>query len=203
MASEVDICNLALAHLGDIANVSAITPPDASPQAAHCARFYPIARDTTLEDFNWRFAVRRSDLASVTNITVSWSYAYALPNLCLTPIKVLLPSSTDDTDTQDFEIETAADGTSVLYSNAQNAVLVYTVTVSDTNKFTPLFVSAVSWLLASYLAGPLLKGKTGISVAGACMSAYKTEIAKAKESSANASQSSTVSNFKPNWITNR
>lgn len=203
MASEVDICNLALAHLGDIANVSAITPPDASPQAAHCARFYPIARDTTLEDFNWRFAVRRSDLASVTNITVSWAYAYALPNLCVTPIKVLLPSSTDDTDTQDFDIETASDGTPVLYTDAQNAVLVYTVGVTDTSKFTPLFVSAVAWLLASHLAGPVLKGKTGIAVANACMTSYKAEIAKAKESSANASQASTVRDFKPDWIKNR
>ena len=38
MASEVDICNLALAHLGDAATVSSINPPEGSIQAAMVER---------------------------------------------------------------------------------------------------------------------------------------------------------------------
>ena len=49
MASEVDICNLALGHLGDNATVASLNPPEGSVQAQHCARFYPIARDALLE----------------------------------------------------------------------------------------------------------------------------------------------------------
>lgn len=49
MASEVDICNLALARLGDNATVASIDPPEGSAQAEHCARFYAIARDSLLE----------------------------------------------------------------------------------------------------------------------------------------------------------
>ena len=60
MASEVDICNLALGHLGDNATVSSISPPEGSAQAEHCARFYPIARDALLEMHNWNFAMRLS-----------------------------------------------------------------------------------------------------------------------------------------------
>ena len=48
MPSEVDICNLALGHLGDSATVATIDPPEGSAQAEHCARFYPIARDARL-----------------------------------------------------------------------------------------------------------------------------------------------------------
>ena len=33
MASNVDICNLALSLIGDVAKVSSITPPDGSVQS--------------------------------------------------------------------------------------------------------------------------------------------------------------------------
>ena len=66
MASEVDICNLALGHLGDNATVSSISPPEGSAQAEHCARFYPLARDALLEMGYWNFAMRRVALAQLT-----------------------------------------------------------------------------------------------------------------------------------------
>ncbi len=49
MPSVVDLCNLALAYLGDDATVASIDPPEGSAQAEHCQRFYPIARDTLLQ----------------------------------------------------------------------------------------------------------------------------------------------------------
>ena len=36
MASDVQICNIALAHLGDTATVASINPPEGSAQAEHC-----------------------------------------------------------------------------------------------------------------------------------------------------------------------
>ena len=60
MSSEVAICNLALAHLGDSATVASIDPPEGSAQSEHCARFYPIARDALLEMHAWKFATRRA-----------------------------------------------------------------------------------------------------------------------------------------------
>ncbi|NBQ76422.1 MAG: hypothetical protein EBU14_13895, partial [Acetobacteraceae bacterium] len=65
MASEVDICNLALANLGDTATVASINPPEGSAQSEHCSRFYPIARDTLLEMHNWNFSTRRILLPEV------------------------------------------------------------------------------------------------------------------------------------------
>ena len=63
MASAVDICNLALARLGDSATVASIDPPEGSAQSEHCARFYPLARRQIFEAHNWSFLIRREKLA--------------------------------------------------------------------------------------------------------------------------------------------
>lgn len=201
MASEVDICNLALSHIGDSAIVQAINPPDGSTQAEKCQRFYPIARDNVIELFNWRFALRRAvSLASVANSTGSWSYAFALPNDCLKPVAVLLPGEVDDTNTQDYTVETASDGSFVLYTNIEFPILRYLVKITDTTKLSPLCVSAIAWLLGSYLAGTILKGKTGMQVSQMCMSAFSDEMKKASASDANATQTSARQNNQSAWI---
>ena len=60
MATEIDICNLALAHLGDDATIASIKPPEGSAQAEHAARYYPIARNSLLESHTWNFAAKRA-----------------------------------------------------------------------------------------------------------------------------------------------
>ena len=67
MASEVDICNMALAHFGQDASIDAIDPPDGSAEAEHASRFYPMARDALLERHAWPFAVRFATLSAQTN----------------------------------------------------------------------------------------------------------------------------------------
>lgn len=201
MASEVDICNLALSHIGDSAIVQAINPPDGSVQAEKCQRFYPIARDNVIEMHNWRFALRRTaTLAAVQNDSGSWQYAFALPNECLKPIAVLLPGEIDDTNGQDFTVETLSDGSLVLYTNVQFPDLRFLAKITDTTKFSPICVSVISWLLASYLAGPILKGKTGMQVSQMCMGMFKDEIAKAAHSDAQATQTSARQNNRSAWI---
>lgn len=186
MASEVDICNLALGHLGDNATVASLNPPEGSVQAQHCARFYPIARDALLEMAYWNFSMRRVALPSLAMDWPEYKYAYALPGDVLNIIAIQSNDAADDystrfvpTDTpfwshnyspvvaagryvpQPFTIETQADGSSVLFTNVENAVLRYTAYVRDTTQFSPLFVVTLSHYLASYLAGPVLKGDVG------------------------------------------
>jgi len=105
VASEVDICNLALSYLGDTALVTSINPPTGSAQAAHCARFYPAARDQVLEMHPWNFCTGRALLAQLSsNPTVNstlnpngvWSYAYAAPNNALNYLAVYDPQSASD-----------------------------------------------------------------------------------------------------------
>lgn len=205
MSSAIDICNLALAHLGDEATVASISPPESSPQAEHCARYYPIARQAILELHSWGFATRRTELAELVDTPSSgWMFTYGLPSQCLKPLAILPFESIDTDDTQDFAIETLANGVKVLYSNTENAVLIYTVDVTDPTKFTPLFVTALARLLASYLAGPLIKGTEGMKVAQLHMEMFvKFEFPQAKYADANTKQTSKYDKFIPSSVAAR
>ncbi|WP_323026535.1 hypothetical protein [Castellaniella sp.] len=185
MASEVDISNLALSRIGDEATVSSINPAEGSAQAEHCARFYPMARDSMLEAHGWRFATRRAVLAALSISTWTWSYAYAMPNGLIRVLAVLPPDAPGDADTQRYETETDGAGTPIIYTDQPSATLRYIARVTDTAKFSPLFVDALAWLLASYLAGPILKGDSGVKIAAACLNAYQTAFSAAKVSDAN------------------
>ena len=172
MASVVQICNMALSHIGSDARVSSISPPDGSVEAGHCATFYDQARTELLEPGVWAFSLKRASLASVSHLSTAWAYAYTLPSDCLRALRILTPAlgvtvftqdevalATDDGASAPFEIE----GTT-LYSNEPDAVLVYVRDQTDTTKFTPSFVSTLSYLLASYLAGPIVKGNEGLKL---------------------------------------
>lgn len=185
MASVVDICNLALSHLGDQANVSSIDPPEASVQAELCKRFYPIARDFLLERHMWRFATKRQELAPLSIVSLpSWEYAFAVPSDMIRPVRLVHTDSTDDQDAQSFIVEMAGT-TQALFSNVDTPRLTYIARVTDTARFSPLFVSALGYFLAGYLAGPLLKGDAGRKEAVNLRRFGETDLAMAVASDAN------------------
>jgi len=180
VASVSDICNLALSHIGSDTTVTSISPPDGSVEAGHCARFYPIARKEALESHKWTWSKTRVALSEVTNPSEVWTYAYALPSDCLGPVRVLqrayvidllaflaypytAPAVTSDElqmwterGSAQFEVENG-----VLLTHEPEAVLLYTRDITDTTKFSTHFTMYVSYLLASYLAGPIIKGEPG------------------------------------------
>lgn len=205
MASNVDICNLALAHLGDDATVSSISPPEGSAQAEHCARFYPIARDVALEAHPWNFATKRTLLAEVTDAAPdSWQYAYSLPADCLGASSVLNiweDGSAQDDEGRDFIVETLENGNVVIYTDAELATCRYIARVTDTTKYSPLFIDTLSWLLASYLAGPVVKGETGMQVSQGMLKMYMNMLGKASTSDASARK--IKPKHTPEWVSAR
>jgi hypothetical protein len=228
MAAEVDICNLALGHLGDVANVAVINPPDGSAQSEHCQRFYPLARDTLLEMNDWTFATRRATLAAVTSPASTWQYAYAMPTGALNFLAVLDPAAQDDYSTgigtspysyetmsagplidrgmytpQDFAIETDLNGSEIVLTNQVNAVGRFVIRITDTSKFSNLFVDALAWLLASHLAGPVLKGAAGTAAAKACAEVFQGRFTMACNSDSGQRKTSTRSRHAVSWINGR
>lgn len=160
MASEVDICNLALSHFGEAGNVASIDPPEASTQARLCARFYPLARTSAIEAHAWGFATRRGALPAVAlppAYVGEWSFAYSLPAGCLRLWQVYVPGITEPGRSEDFALETTADGSPLLLTNVEGAYGKYVVDVTDTTKYTPSFVSYLSFVLASYLVIPITR----------------------------------------------
>jgi hypothetical protein len=227
MASAVDIANLALSRIGDNATVSSIDPPEGSPQAAHCALFYPMARDTLLAwpKANWSFASRRKELARVTMPWSTWQYAYAVPNSMLSAIAVLSPDAPDDYTTsfpipyspqeypggargislgyqpQPFVIESDDNGQQVIYTNQENATLRFIARVTDTTKYPPMFVDALVWLLASHIAGPIIKGDAGKAAANDAYGAFLGAVGRAVEADTKQRKVNVVQNVP--WISNR
>lgn len=210
MASSIDICNLALAHLGEIPNISSIDPPEGSAHAEKCERFYPIARDAALEMRNWSFALKRATLAQVENDHPERGFKYALPSDCIRAIGVGQPGASSSSSlfgaiypdtpiaggkpaTEDFDIEGG-----FLFTRAEDAELLYLYRITDTTKFPPLFVNAVAWLLASYLAGAITRG---MDIKQWCYEMFERELVLSAQSVANAGQ--TTNHYTPDWIRSR
>ncbi len=206
--SEVEICNLALANIGETAKVTSIDPPDGSAQAALCARFYPLARDTLLEMGSWSFAIKRKTLVEVDNPRTEWEYAYEVPGDASGILAVMPPDALDDWVMnakfvpQKFVIETDVYGKRVLYTNQENAVARYNAKITDTTVFSNLFVIALSWHLSSMLAGPLIKGEVGAAEARRC-----AQMATAYMMQASSHDKTTQAEIKPthtpSWISIR
>jgi hypothetical protein len=183
MASEVSICNLALSHLSNQANIASLM--EQSVEAQYCSQFYPLARDQVLAEHNWSFATKRANLAYLDNDGVQWQYCYARPNDCLSVIAMLVPGALDDFDQQDYVQEQNTAGVLVMRTNVPDAVLKYTKKITDPTLFEAHFITALSYLLASYLAGPITKD---MKLKEAMYQAYSTSLGKARVSNANDSQ---------------
>jgi len=195
MASVVQICNMALSHIGSDARVTSISPPDGSVEAGHCATFYDLARTELLEPGAWAFSLKRAALSELTNTSEAWAYAYAKPSDCMRPLRVLRPTMgvtvfnqdtvtahIDDRDSAQFDVEG-----DVIYTNEPDAVLVYVQDVTDTTKFTASFTTAFSFLLGGYLAGPVVKGNEGARLGDAMRQRAMSTADLSAAASANAS----------------
>lgn len=202
MTTEVQIANLALSHIGHKATVAAIDGSEQSREAELCAQFYDLARDTVLERHTWNFTMRRIVATEVDEDIEGWEYVYAKPADTLRIIAVL-PEGFDD-DYADvfsmvpnaydepmpaqagryvpspFVMETLDDGTEVILTDVENARIRYQVRVTDTAKFTAAFTMAVSRMLASFIAGPLIKGDAGIAESKAQRQVAEAEIMEAR-----------------------
>ena len=222
MATEVDICNLALAHLGDDATIASLSPPEGSAQAEKAARFYPIARNSLLEMHTWNFAAKRGNLALTTNTLDQWDYAYVAPADMMSPVAIISPTSQNDYATRMSAGDTPGGITSnyaptivagqytpqqfavegeFIYTNQENAMLRYQAFITDSSLFSPLFVTTLSWHLASMLAGPVIKGDQGAAEAKRSTQMMTSYLTSAKQSD-NLHRDITVEHIVP-WTSGR
>jgi hypothetical protein len=227
MADEVTISNLALSRLGDEATIS--DPGEGSVQAEHCQAFFPIARRTLLEMFPWDFATGSVALALQSETVRGWQYAYAKPDLCLKVLAVLPPEAADDYSVsgvnrgvvqladgtiftlpngynqyqpQPFKTETSrATGAQLILTNQTEADGICIFDVEDTGLFSAMFDDTLAWLLASYVAGPIYKGKTGFEMSQLMLKQFEVFFARATAS--NASQEMTDVQQSVPWLAGR
>lgn len=153
MASDVDICNMALSLLGR-ETISIIG--ESSPEGKACATFYAQSRDEALRDHPWNFAQTRRALAPVAvpkGYATKWVFGYSYPGDCLHGREL----SDGVNNNLAFEVAQDDAGDLIILTNAQPAYLSYSKVTTDTSKFDAGFVGALALKIAANLAIPLTK----------------------------------------------
>lgn len=158
MSSKTEICNIALSHLGvskEIQNLDS----DQSKEGSACRRFYEQARDEVLEDFNWPFAEKRVYLNKVANNpTLDWLFSYTYPTEAVRIIRIPSGIRNDTYDTKiPFKV-VYGDSGKLIYTDKENAEIIYTKRVTDVSRFTAKFVMALSLKIAGYIAARVTGG---------------------------------------------
>lgn len=185
MKSEVDICNMALGHLGVSMTIMDIQAEN-SVEARTCRTFFETARDLALEEAPWPFAKRTNDLQIVAGNKYGWEYRYRYPNDCLSARQIITEELTGIVETGDsiirpmpipFEVvEDEANGGKAILTDVENAILIYTARITKVSVMPTAFQIAFSLGLASLISGPLSanpKNRDAVS------KAYELAISKA------------------------
>lgn len=183
MASEVELCNLALSHIrgASINNLN-----EASVQAQNCKLKYPLLRDSLLSNAPWQFAHKVTTLALTQIESFNWAFTYQYPSDALRINRLVLniqeieqggsPAVSRLFDPQlrelpnqqvKYEIRLAPEvndptkSVKVITANEKELRVDYRARVTDPNLFDSEFYMCLSHLLASELAVPVVGGKLG------------------------------------------
>lgn len=200
MASEIDIANLALSRLADTANVSIIDPPEGGTTAELVAQFFPIARDSMLQMHTWSFATKTARLAALAEKPVEWDFMYKAPTAMIKALYVRSEAQWPAEDSE-FDVEVNNAGQQVILTNAPSAYVKYVESITDTTRFSPLFVDALGWMLASHLAGPIIRGDLGRAAGQQCLKIAQTLISLAIDADVRQKHSREGDKHLPSWMT--
>lgn len=154
MISQVDICNLALTHIGK-ASISSLD--EASEPARKCKLIYSISRDAVLRASTWKFATKVEALAEISGETLlGWDYLYKEPSTCLFVRKIYNEATVGLPDPQEFkQLLSPLTSQKAIAAKIEQAYAEFTNRVTDPNLYDTSFIKALSYLLASELAQPL------------------------------------------------
>lgn len=157
--SKTRIANMALSHVGAENDIESLS--EVSVEAAAVELWYDYSLQQTLEAFDWSFARKRivltlhGDTISTTAnepLAGVWGFRYKYPNDCVVVRKIQHPNAPPD-DAIPFEIELSLKGDEkTILTNAENAVAVYTFFQEAVHLFSPGFVLAFSFAIATNIA---------------------------------------------------
>jgi hypothetical protein len=149
--TDIQICNLALARLGD-SRITALT--DATAQAQYCSLFYAQTLEELQTEFDWQFCRKLASLtADATAPAFGYARRFAVPSDFLRLIR--LNGIDEDENFSKWEIVDGFIHTDL----AAPAQIEYIASVTDAAKFPAVFVEILSAKLAANLAMPLTGSK--------------------------------------------
>jgi len=155
--SEVEMCNLALSHVG-LGELIQSLDDDTTPARQCKLLFTPTAIDLLIR-YNWSFAERKQYLALLDGVSpVDYTYAYTYPSDCLR-FREIYNSLSLKSPPIKYAIQLSADNKSrYIETNQATAIGVYTVDVSDkASSWSEFFTMAFIWGMAMKLVIPLTR----------------------------------------------
>jgi len=182
MTSQVEICNLALGHIGQ-RPITAIT--EQTVQAEACSRIWDSCLKETLRGHDWTFATAIIPLALITTVDytdLGWLYVYAYPANCVAMWHLYNIATIDKGAGEPFrEIYDSTLNQKIILTNTELAYGEYTFFVQDTSLFDANFVTALGYRMAADLA-MALNGDT--ELAKGMIAVFNTTISEAERMSA-------------------
>lgn len=174
LANDIDICNLALDHLGK-PNITSFT--DGSVEGPKCQRQYGTARRTALSKSPWTFARKTGALGLLAANALSdvWEYCYDLPNDMVKLHKLIEPSRRGNFNEPPIPMY-LEDGK--LYTNLPDACLRYVYDNKVTLNWSDMFDDTVALALAVRLAPSMTRRRADVD---RLREAYVTTLAEAVE----------------------
>ena len=151
--TDLEICNRALAHLGDF-KITDLTQPtlDADSRAEVVNRFLPIAKREVLSTMDWQFAITDDELTEGTAPTVTYKYAHNYPANCWRVVAVHTATETNPGIEGWTKLETGFQlRLSTVRTNHEFVAIEY-VTDADFSVWPSTAQAACARLLASYAA---------------------------------------------------
>lgn len=197
MTPTVDLCNLALSLVGQSASISSVDPPEGSVYAHLCAQMYPLALGEMLEQHPWGFSTTTQELAPLATRPAGFISGFPLPSDC---VRVWQVRSHEFGPLIPYEMRVGESGTMVC-TGTETAIVLYTRAIDDPQLLPPAFKMALAHLLASMIAGPIIKGDTGAKAAAELRKVALSLSTQAATS--DATQNLEVTRVTPVWIRER
>jgi len=159
--TPVQVCNLALAEVGDeaaqITSLPATAGSEYSKEANLCSKFYEPSLHEVLRMHTWNCAKRRAKLARLSTTPVSgWAYEFQLPADCARPLEVTSSNTTERAI--QFNTEWVIEGRTVR-SNKEDLWILYIQNMADLTAADSLFVKVLYTTLATKLVYPLTENR--------------------------------------------
>lgn len=178
MASQVEICNLAMTVLG-ADRITALT--DNTENARRLTAIYDSCLEDVLRAHPWNFTITRLKLSLLGSTPAfGYSYEFQLPSDCLRVVEV----SDGNNVLTDFKIE----GRKLLLDYT-DVYIKYIANVTDPNQYTSQFIFVLSSRLAAELAYAITNNK---STAELITQMYLDRLQKCKATDAQESDSVNV-----------
>jgi len=156
VASQVNICNMALMRIGVRDRIASMT--EGSEESRVLSEVYETILELVLTQVDWAFARQRKALTLLETMTgEEWTYRYQLPANCAFARKIEgdarnLPNEALVV----WQLESQDDGLKkTIVTDRKDAVLIYTRNDLKPGMYPAHFRDHLQWMLAQEIARPL------------------------------------------------